>query len=58
MRLIFSAKESTMLVLTRRVGDQIQIGDHILVTVVHLTGGGVRLGVEAPRDTPIVRRRA
>ena len=45
-----------MLVLTRKTGEQIQIGDHIVVTVVRLLGGGVRLGIEAPDDARIVRR--
>ena len=44
-----------MLVLTRKAGEQIQIGDHIVVTVVRLLGGGVRLGIEAPNDARIVR---
>lgn len=44
-----------MLVLTRKAGEQIQIGDQIVVTVVRLLGGGVRLGIEAPDDARIVR---
>ena len=31
------------------------IGDHIAITVVRLTGGGVRLGIEAPAEMPVVR---
>jgi carbon storage regulator len=45
-----------MLVLTRSVGEQIQIGDKIVVTVVRLAGGAVRLGIEAPENARIVRR--
>lgn len=45
-----------MLVVTRKIGESIRIGDHVLVTVVKVTGSGVRLGVEAPRDTTIMRR--
>ena len=45
-----------MLVFTRRLGEQIQIGDHITVTVAKVAAQAVRLGVEAPADTPIVRR--
>ena len=44
-----------MLVLSRKVGERIRIGDNITVTVVRLTGGGVRLGIEAPTELPVVR---
>jgi carbon storage regulator len=44
-----------MLVLSRKVGEQIQIGDEITVTVVRIAGGNVRLGIEAPKTTPIAR---
>lgn len=42
-----------MLSLFRKVGDSITIGDAV-VTVLKLKGGGVRLGVTAPRDVPIL----
>jgi len=44
-----------MLVLSRKVGERILIGDRIAVTVVKLARGGVRLGIEAPADLPVVR---
>ena len=44
-----------MLVLSRKVGERILIGDHIAVTVVRVGPGVVRIGVEAPNDMPIVR---
>ena len=44
-----------MLVLSRRVGERIWIGDEISVTVVKVTGGGVRIGIEAPQDMAVVR---
>ncbi|HID75343.1 MAG TPA: carbon storage regulator [Planctomycetaceae bacterium] len=44
-----------MLVLSRKVGERVLIGDHIVVTVVRITPGSVRIGVEAPDDLPIVR---
>ena len=44
-----------MLVLSRKVGEQIQIGDEITVTVVRIAGGSVRLGIEAPKTTPVAR---
>ncbi len=44
-----------MLVLSRKVGERIWIGDEISITVVRITGGGVRLGIEAPVEMPVVR---
>ena len=44
-----------MLVLSRKVGERILIGDHISVTVVRVAQGTVRIGVEAPDDLAIVR---
>ncbi len=45
-----------MLVLSRKVGERILIGENISVTVVRITGGGVRLGVEAPPDMAVIRQ--
>lgn len=45
-----------MLVLSRKVGERIQIGNDITVTVVRLVDGTVRLGIEAPPHMPVVRR--
>ena len=45
-----------MLVLTRKVGERIQIGDSIVITVVRINGTAVRLGVEAPADLAIARQ--
>lgn len=44
-----------MLVLSRKVGERILIGDDVTVTVVRLSNGSVRLGIEAPRDMPVIR---
>ena len=44
-----------MLVLSRKVGEKILIGDSISVTVVRVAQGTVRIGVEAPQELPIVR---
>ena len=44
-----------MLVLSRKVGERIWIGDEIAITVVRITGGGVRLGIEAPEELSVVR---
>lgn len=45
-----------MLVLSRKVGESISIGDDVVVTVLRITGTEIRLGVEAPRDVAINRR--
>lgn len=44
-----------MLVLSRKVGQRILIGDNIAITVVRVSSGGVRLGIEAPNDLSVVR---
>jgi len=44
-----------MLVLSRKIGERILIGENIAVTVVRVTGGGVRLGIEAPAEMAVVR---
>lgn len=44
-----------MLVLSRKIGERVLIGDNIAVTVVRITGGGVRLGIEAPPEMPVIR---
>ena len=45
-----------MLVLTRRIGEEMLIAGNICVTVVAVKGGQVRLGVTAPPSVPVVRR--
>jgi carbon storage regulator len=44
-----------MLVLSRKVGQRILIGDEIAVTIVRVASGAVRIGVEAPDHLAIVR---
>jgi carbon storage regulator len=44
-----------MLVLSRKVGERLLIGDQIAITVVRIQGGGVRIGVEAPAHLAVVR---
>ena len=44
-----------MLVLTRKMDEQIVIGDQIKLTVLRVRGNTVRIGIEAPRDIRIVR---
>jgi carbon storage regulator len=45
-----------MLVLTRKVGEQIVIDSAICITIVAIRGDRVRLGISAPRETVIDRR--
>ncbi len=44
-----------MLVLSRKLGESIMIGDRIVVTVTRLNNGQVRLGIDAPREIAISR---
>jgi carbon storage regulator len=45
-----------MLVLSRRLGEEIVIDGNIRVTVVEMKGGQVRLGIVAPRSVSVLRR--
>ena len=44
-----------MLILTRRVGESLMVGDDITVTVLGVKGNQVRIGVNAPRDVAVHR---
>jgi carbon storage regulator len=44
-----------MLILTRRIGETLMIGDGISVTVVGLNGNQLRLGIGAPKDVAVHR---
>jgi carbon storage regulator len=44
-----------MLVLSRKLGEKIYIGDNVCITVVDIDRGKIRLGIEAPRDVKIFR---
>ena len=44
-----------MLILTRRVGETLMIGDDVTVTVLGVKGNQVRIGVTAPREVPVHR---
>ena len=44
-----------MLILTRRVGESLMVGDEITVTVLGVKGNQVRIGIDAPRDVAVHR---
>ena len=44
-----------MLILTRKVGEGVAIGDDVVVKVIEVTKGGIKLGFEAPKDMLILR---
>lgn len=44
-----------MLILTRKIGETIMIGDDVTITVLGVQGGQVRIGVAAPRDVEVHR---
>jgi carbon storage regulator len=44
-----------MLVLSRKLGETLVIGDNVTVKVIHVQGNAVRLGIEAPKDVPVHR---
>lgn len=44
-----------MLVLSRRPGESITIGNDVVVTIISVAGGQVRLGISAPRNVQILR---
>ena len=44
-----------MLILTRRIGESLRIGDHVQVTVLGVKGNQVRIGVDAPKDISVHR---
>lgn len=44
-----------MLILTRRPGERVVIGEDVLVTVMEISGQTVRLGIAAPDELPIYR---
>lgn len=44
-----------MLVLSRRVGERLVIGDNIVITIIDVRSDGVRIGIDAPREVRVNR---
>ena len=44
-----------MLVITRKTGERICLGDDVTITVLDVTGSTVRIGIEAPTEIPVFR---
>jgi carbon storage regulator len=44
-----------MLIITRRPGEKIMVGEDIVVHVMEIVGNSVRVGIEAPRSVPVYR---
>lgn len=44
-----------MLVLSRKPGEQVYVGNDIIITVTEVSGGKVKIGIEAPRRLPVLR---
>jgi carbon storage regulator len=47
--------DDIVLILTRRTGETLNIGDQIQVTVLGIKGNQVRIGINAPKDVPVHR---
>lgn len=45
-----------MLILARRTGEVLHIGDNVTITVLGIRGGQVRIGITAPKDLPVHRQ--
>jgi carbon storage regulator len=48
-------REMAMLVLSRKLGEKIVIGENIRITVVKIDRNQIRIGIEAPGDVPVFR---
>jgi carbon storage regulator len=44
-----------MLILTRRVGETLMVGDDVTITVLGVKGNQVRIGINAPKEVPVHR---
>jgi carbon storage regulator len=44
-----------VLIITRRAGERIMVGDDVVVEVMEMVGNSVRIGINAPRSVPVYR---
>jgi len=44
-----------MLVLNRKEGEEIQIGNNVVIKVISISDGTIKIGIEAPKELPILR---
>ena len=44
-----------MLIITRRPGEKVMVGDDVVVEVIEISGSNVRIGITAPRSVPVFR---
>jgi carbon storage regulator len=44
-----------MLIITRKPGEKVMVGDDVVVHVMEIVGGSVRIGIDAPRSIPVYR---
>ncbi|MFW0883569.1 carbon storage regulator CsrA [Candidatus Acidulodesulfobacterium sp. H_13] len=45
-----------MLILARKTGESIKIGDNITIEIISVTGNTVRIGIDAPKEVGILRK--
>jgi carbon storage regulator len=51
-----NSRKIIMLILSRKINQSIVIGDDITLTVVEVSPGKVRIGIDAPQDVPVFRK--
>ncbi|WP_423907418.1 carbon storage regulator CsrA [Candidatus Spongiihabitans sp.] len=52
---IYNQEQRKMLILTRRIGESVYIGDDVRLTVLGVRGTQVRIGINAPKEIPVHR---
>ena len=44
-----------MLIITRRPGEKVMLGDDVVIEVIEVSGASVRIGIDAPKSVPVYR---